>query len=570
MNKAMQSIWDMKLIVSAYCRVSTDADDQINSLESQIKYYTDIINSCPNWTLGRVYYDEGISGTSIKKREEFTELIEDALSGKIEFILTKEVSRFARNTVDTLVYTRLLKAKGIGVFFALDNINTLDTDGEFRLTIMASIAQEESRKTSERVKWGHTRRMEAGVVFGHDLLGYSIKDGRITVKPEEAEIVRMLFDKYLEGEGTYVLARMLRNMGAKSRHSTSWAASTVAKLLRNEKYIGHLRQRKTVVTDYLTHHRKYNRDLESTVFIENNHEAIIDQDTWDKVQAELARRSNSKKLKNRQTNRYWCSGKMVCGECGKSFRRSSKTNPNVKDYRCYANSAYGRKKIVEATGQEIGCDNVALNDVALAHCIREAINFIKLNKPQLLDDCLTEIKLTQAAAEKIDTGQLETKITEISSLKSKAIDLVLRGLISDEDLKTQTRYYEAEIDKIVAQITTAKRNNNALEHQQNDIKKFTEELNKILQCDGDDTELYKEILDKFIIFSSKTLIVYLLHMPFGLKFKYKMTGKRNTYRALTLSMEVVPHYKDEPVIKSEIASNSPDTTLIAEDTDLPA
>ena len=182
-----------KLRVAAYCRVSTDKDDQTNSLINQRKYFADYITHHDDWVLSDVYYDEGISGTQTKKRAGFNAMIEEAMQGEIDLILTKEVCRFARNTVDTLSYTRKLKDNGVGVIFTIDNIDTRDSDGELRLTIMASIAQEESRKTSERVKWGQKRRMEQGIVFGRDLIGYNVRNGELAINEEEVPIVRAIF-----------------------------------------------------------------------------------------------------------------------------------------------------------------------------------------------------------------------------------------------------------------------------------------------------------------------------------------------------------------------------------------
>ncbi len=193
--------------VAAYCRVSTDNLDQANSLESQQRYFNEYIRRNPLWELHEIYVDEGVSGTGTKKRAAFNRMIEDAKDHKFDLILTKEISRFARNVLDSIGYTRQLKAMGIGVIFMNDNINTLDADSELRLTIMSSIAQEESRRTSERVKWGHRRRMEQGVVFGRDMLGYDVRNGELHINPEGAEIVRLIFHKYLdEGKGTHVIA----------------------------------------------------------------------------------------------------------------------------------------------------------------------------------------------------------------------------------------------------------------------------------------------------------------------------------------------------------------------------
>ena len=184
------------IMVASYCRVSTDKEDQANSFASQQRYFKEYIDRQPDWELYRVYADEGITGTSTKKRVQFNHMISDAKMGKFQIILTKEVSRFSRNILDTIGYTRELKALGVGVLFMNDGINTLEPDAELRLSIMGSIAQEESRKTSTRVKWGQTRQMERGVVFGRSMLGYDVKDGTLTINPEGAELVRLIFHKY--------------------------------------------------------------------------------------------------------------------------------------------------------------------------------------------------------------------------------------------------------------------------------------------------------------------------------------------------------------------------------------
>lgn len=290
-----------KLRVAAYARVSTDKDDQANSLDNQRTYFSKYITQHEGWQLVNVFYDEGISGTQTKKRKGFMEMIAEAESGEIDLIITKEVSRFARNTVDTLSYTRELKKFGVGVIFTLDNIDTRQSDGEFRLTIMASIAQEESRKTSERVKWGQRRQMEKGVVFGRDLLGYTVKDGKLYINEEEAEIVRTIFHKYTnEGKGTHVIARELQEEGMRPKRIALWSNVVILRALKNEKYVGDLMQKKTITPDYLTHKKKYNRGEENMVYIKEHHEPIISRDLWERTQEELLRRSPSEK-QNRNT-----------------------------------------------------------------------------------------------------------------------------------------------------------------------------------------------------------------------------------------------------------------------------
>lgn len=283
------------IYAAAYCRVSTDSDDQINSFESQQRFFREYISRKPEWSLAEIYADRGLSGTNTKKRSAFNKMIADARSGKFNFIITKEVSRFARNTVDALQYTRELKRLGVGVYFMADNINTLDADAELRLTIMASIAQEESRKTSERVKWGQKRKMEQGVVFGRNMLGYDVRDGKMFINPEGAEIVRLIFRKFIEErKSTYKIARELSESGYKTVTGNAvWSNTVVLKILRNEKYCGDLVQKKTFTPDFLTHEKKYNHGEEDFVVLRNHHEPIIRREIWERAQKRLSLRKGT-------------------------------------------------------------------------------------------------------------------------------------------------------------------------------------------------------------------------------------------------------------------------------------
>ena len=300
------------ILVASYCRVSTDKDNQANSFEAQQRYFREYIDRQPDWELYRVYADEGLSGTSTKKRVEFNRMVSDARMGKFQLIITTEVSRLSRNILDTIGYTRELRAMGVGVLFVNDGIKTLEPDAELRLSIMGSIAQEESWKTSSRVKWGQTRQMERGVVFGHSLLGYDVRDGQITVEPEGAKIVRRIFRKYgVEKKGTSVIAREMREEGYRTRTGSSdWHTSHIIKILRNEKYVGDLIQKKTYTPDYLSHQKKYNRGAEEKICLRNHHEPIIDRELWDTVQAELSRRNRHGELGMGHGNRYLFSGKI--------------------------------------------------------------------------------------------------------------------------------------------------------------------------------------------------------------------------------------------------------------------
>ena len=304
--------------VAAYARVSTDKYDQINSFESQVKYFTDYIERNKDWQLVKIYSDEGISGTTTKKRTGFNNMIKDAFLGKIDLIITKEVSRFARNTVDSLKFTRMLKEKNVFVIFLLDNIDTRDLDSELRLTIMSAIAQEESRKTSERVKWGQKRQMEKGVVFGRSLMGYEVKNGSLYLVEEEAEIIRKIFYKYVyENKGSFVIARELNEMNIPSYSKNKWSSSSVLKILKNEKYAGDICQKKTWTKSYLDHRKRYNNGDEEKIYIKDHHKeiAIISREVWDMAQERLEKQSKTKNY----PGRYWASGKVICSCCSENF-----------------------------------------------------------------------------------------------------------------------------------------------------------------------------------------------------------------------------------------------------------
>ena len=270
------------LRVAAYCRVSTDRDDQANSFESQQRYFREYIARQPGWELADIFADEGLSGTSTKKRLAFQRMIACARARMLDLIVTKEISRFARNTLDSIYYTRELKRLGIGVLFLSDNLYTLDGDAELRLTILASIAQEESRRTSERVKWGQKRRMEQGVVFGRDLLGYDVRGGVLIVNEPGAQIVRDIFRKFVnDGKGAHTIARELNEAGVPAARGGPWRSSVILRILRNEKYCGDLVQKKTYTPDYLTHEKKYNRGQEAYVVLRDHHAPIIPRATFE-------------------------------------------------------------------------------------------------------------------------------------------------------------------------------------------------------------------------------------------------------------------------------------------------
>ncbi len=532
-----------KLRVAAYCRVSTNKDDQINSLISQRKYFADYITHHDDWVMIDVYYDEGISGTQTKKRAGFNAMIEEAMQGGIDLILTKEVCRFARNTVDTLSYTRKLKDIGVGVIFTIDNIDTRDSDGELRLTIMASIAQEESRKTSQRVKWGQKRRMEQGIVFGRDLIGYNVRNGELTINEEDVPIVRAIFHKYTnEGKGTHVIARELSEEGLHPKRVKLWSATVILRALRNEKYVGDLCQKKTFTPNYLTHAKKYNRENEEMVYLKNHHEPIIDRDLWNRTQKELLRRAPTEEMKSKYSNRYWCSGKLYCGMCGQRYvsrTKKLKNGTTYKAWRCFAAANHGTSKVSE-DGGVIGCDNGSINERALLTCVHYCICQLQTNQKKLKKEILQEIKTMKGITDKkLDTKRITERMKNLNTKKHKAIDLMLDGLITKADLQEQTKWYDEQLAELSKLLSNSQSKDKEQTKQIDVFEQYITTLAEIMTFDETNETLYREILDKMVIYHNNIVEVWLKCVPFGMKLTIHSYGKNEDYTTDILNMEII-------------------------------
>lgn len=308
----------MKKVVF-YARVSTDSNVQLHSLEEQRKFFLKFINENKEYDFAGEYVDEGISGTSMNKRDAFNRMIFDGMRNKFDLILVKDISRFSRNTLDTIEQTRMLKAHGIDVIFINDHIDTSKSDGELNLTLLATMAQEESRKISNRVKWAMTNEMKNGRMYLEHIYGYDIIDGQLIINEEEAKFVKMIYDLYLQGLGLTAISLKLKNLNIKTaRNKDNWALSVISFILSNEKYTGDLATHKRSVDDYLTH-LAVNIPKEEQYYFPDHHEAIIDKETFERVQIERKRRS-----KKKQPATYnFLTGKLQCGYCGGYLRKNN-------------------------------------------------------------------------------------------------------------------------------------------------------------------------------------------------------------------------------------------------------
>lgn len=517
-----RKIQHTKKKVAAYCRVSTDNEDQANSFESQQRYFRQYIERNPDWELYEIFADEGISGTNTKKRKEFNRMIACAKNGDFNLIITKEISRFARNTLDSIFYTRDLKKHGVGVIFMNDGINTMDGDAELRLAIMSSIAQEESRKTSERVKWGQKRQMEQGVVFGRSMLGYDVKDGKMTINEEGAKIVRLIFHKFVdEGKGTHVIARELREEGIKPMRVKEWQNTVILRVIRNEKYCGDLVQKKTYTPDFLSHEKKYNRGQEEFVIIKDHHEPIISRELFDKANRILDEKSLSQEGKAKHSNRYPFSGKIKCGRCGASYVARYKTRKDgskYKAWRCFEGAKHGSPHVDKA-GNQVGCSGTSIRNEEAIHIMYLVCKQLTIDRKKISDNLIKTInKVISMDITGADTNALAEKIETAKKKRTDLIDLYTSGDIDRNEFSTLRAKYDAEIDSLKSMMESIEKQQFAIAKQQElmaDIKSAIDELIGGIEYED---EFYTQLLDKMVINDRENIAVYLNLLP--LKWSY--------------------------------------------------
>jgi len=415
-----------KLRVAAYCRVSTETEEQNLSYEVQVAHYTEFIKKNAEWEFAGIFADDGISGTNTKKREEFNRMIDECMEGNIDLVITKSISRFARNTLDCLKYIRQLKEKNIAVYFEKENINTMDAKGEVLLTIMASLAQQESQSLSQNVKLGLQYRYQQGKVqVNHNrFMGYTKdEEGNLIIVPEEAEIIKRIYREYLEGKSLVGIGRDLEKDGIlTAAGKPRWRPETIKKILLNEKYIGDALLQKTFTVDFLTKKRVKNEGHVPQYYVENSHEAIIPKELFLQAQEELHRRSNiytgADKNKRIYSSKYALSTITFCGDCGDIYRR------------VYWN-IHGRKEFVWRCvtrieqGPEV-CKNRTVKEAELYDAVMTAINRLLAggdNMIRILEENIHAIigDTTEYKISEINT-LLEEKQKELISLANKGKD----------------------------------------------------------------------------------------------------------------------------------------------------
>ena len=523
-------IYDLPLRVTFYARVSTDQDEQLNSLENQVQYYTELIRSKKNWTFVPGYIDEGISGTSTRKRDDFNRMIRDAKAGLFDFIITKEISRFSRSTLDSIKYTQELLEHNVGVFFQNDNINTLDTDSEFRLVIMAGVAQDEVRKLSERLKFGFRQAIKNGHVLGNDkLYGYDKKDCVLTINEEEAKIVRIIFDLYANKRyGTRKISQELLKMGYTSREGNAFNVLTIRHMLENPKYKGWYCGNKTQNIDYRTKKKAFLDESEWVMYLDPSIPAIVSEELWDRANAlykERRKEMMSKSSGASYHNRYPYSTKIICEEHETTFHRQ------------VLSSAKGDKEVwlckVYRQQGKAACSAPQIRSSELDQIMAEIFTEMVKDKNAIIDSLVTVI--TNVPKE-VDfermLSQVESGIASTKQKKDRLLDLHIAGAITIEEFKERNDSLNDLLKEQESQLAAIHQEQTKAGTQELDIDAIRWELEKQLSFDGEiNSALVATILDKIIVKKESTKEE--IHLDIYLKLGHKYEAVYAPQKTLT-------------------------------------
>ncbi|HEO0606524.1 TPA: recombinase family protein [Streptococcus agalactiae] len=486
--------------VAGYARVSTDHEVQATSYESQMRYYSEYINGRDDWEFVKMYSDEGISGTNTKLRTGFKSMVEDALDGKIDLIITKSVSRFARNTVDSLTTVRQLKEVGVEIYFEKENIWTLDSKGELLITIMSSLAQEESRSISENVTWGLRKQFAEGKVhFPYtNVLGFKAgEDGAIVVDQDEAKTVRYIFQQALIGKSPYHIAKDLTEQVIPSPSGKShWNATTIKRMLRNEKYKGDALLQKTYTTDFLTKKKNINRGELPQYYVENNHEAIVDRETFDAVQQVLEN-------KGRKSSTTIFSSKLVCGDCGHFF--GSKVWHSTSKYRRVIYQCNEKYKGISK------CSTPHVTEEEVIQWFISAVNQVLDNRIEVIDNLY--VLLSIGNLEVIDE-QIKVLETEAEVVSQLVANLVSENAIIRQDQDKYLKKYNqltSKYEGIVQDIESLELQRMQKSKRNKELQDFIGTLEKLGKVLTDFDELLWESLVESVMINEDK----------GAKFKFK-------------------------------------------------
>ncbi|MEG1241057.1 MAG: recombinase family protein [Oscillospiraceae bacterium] len=492
-----RTIYDVPLRVTFYARVSSESDEQLNSLGNQISYYQDFIKKNQSWTFVPGYIDEGLSGMSTKKRENFHRMVEDGKAGKFDLVITKEISRFARNTLDSITYTRDLLAAGVGVFFQNDNINTLDEDSELRLTIMSGIAQDELRKLSSRIKFGHQQAIKNSVVLGNSrMFGYLKNDRKLMIDEETAPMVRELFSLYATDRYSMKeIAKLFWEKGYRNHNGKKIAHSTMAGIIANPKYKGYYVGNKVKVIDMFTKKQKFLPPEEWVMFKDETGDIVptlVDEELWDAANGVLKKRSDD--VKNRKgicNHANLLTGKLFCTDCGTPYYRRDSVDRNGQKNSKWVCSG----KINNGADS---CASFPIYEEELKPLLFEVFRETKADAQALVDEFLTSYKLQDSQGETArQIVKLNNQIELSDKKKSKLLEYNATGQISDRDFIQMNKACSDEIDAANQEIYELEQQQNSKE----EFRKHMETLRRVLKEAERDAArgiIGKEFVEKYI------------------------------------------------------------------------
>lgn len=500
--------------VAAYCRVSTDSEEQLTSYTTQKKVYTEMIAARPDWELAGIYADEGISGTRADKRPQFQKMIKDCFAGKIDYIVTKSVSRFARNTVDCLEHVRILKNRGIGIFFEEQNIDTLSIDSELYLVIYAGFAQSESESMSKNITWAYRKRFEDGKVLMQykSMLGYRKgADGEPEIVPEEAKIVTRIFDMFLSGQTVRAISEQLRSEQIHiPGKNFSFSHVMVYNILRNEKYCGDSILQKTITVDCISKTRRDNMGEAPMYYVQNSHPAIISRETYHMTQAEIARRKTLAPASEKKAvtvagkySKYALSEVLVCGECGSRYRRVTWTSGGKRVvWRC-SNRLENGKKYCKMS--------LTVKEESLHAAIVRAINkFNSQDHAAYL--ALMKATIGEALGIQAETAEIDELKRRIDALNQKMVSIIQKAARDGEDIEE----HESEFKEMAESIALFKQRISVLEQAKRNDAEMSERMAKIQEIiderqahqDVYDDSIVRQMIECIKVFSNGNIEVY--------------------------------------------------------------
>lgn len=530
-----------KLKVAAYCRVSTDGEEQLNSFTSQMKYYKEKIESNPDWTLVNVYADEAITGTKVELREGFKTMINDAMNDKIDIIMTKSISRFARNTVDTLNYVRKLKENNVAVFFEEENINTLTMDGELLLTILSSVAQQEVQNISEHVKAGLRMKLQRGEMIGFNgCYGYDYNPvtKSISINQEEAKIVKYIFERYAQGYGASSISKELFAMGIKTtRGKERWSDTAITGIIRNEKYYGDAIFGKTYTLDAISKRRVDNKGEVDSYHFENHHEPIVSKELWDKANEKLERRAviHRERTPNPSLDfhgKYTFSAKLICGCCNSKYARRTHFQTTVDKkpiWKCNTQIKHG----INYCKDSKSVDEVAL-ELGFITALKKIVNMDKDIIQKFLKHTNDFLKDNDNSS---NINTINRSLALLKNKKQKVLDLMLDNVIDTVTYNEKINDIEKQIE---ARELELKRVENSIIAKKNLEIKLADIRNKVLECNDVvtfDSEVFNELIDRVIIGDNENGIFN----PFIYTYVFNLGDKCNESNIVCIAEEEVPY-----------------------------